>query len=252
VEGEALRQLEPGLVAPAAGGLWLPRVAQLRNPRMVRALRLDLAARGVELREGVEVTGFQDRGGRLAGVDTGAGQVEADCCVVAAGAWSGGLLAATGLILPLRPVKGQMLLLRADPGVLRRILIYRRHYLIPRRDGRVLVGSSMEETGFEKSATAAVRHELRQAATALLPALGAAPLEAHWAGLRPGSPDGVPFMDRHPHIGGLYVCSGHFRNGLAMAPASARLMADLVLERPTLLDPAPFRINSLSQQGVVA
>jgi len=98
----------------------------------------------------------------------------------------------------------------------------------------------MEEVGFDKAVTRDARQELAAAAEALVPALAKVPLERHWAGLRPGSPDGIPYIGPHPHIEGLYLNSGHFRNGVVMAPASAHLLADLMLGRRPILNPAPF------------
>jgi glycine oxidase len=113
-------------------------------------------------------------------------------------------------------------------------------YVIPRRDGRTLFGSTIEDVGFDKQTTKAARDELYRIATERFPILKQYPVEAHWAGLRPSSPAGVPFIGRHPQIDGLFINAGHFRNGIVLGPASARLLADLVLERPPILDPAPY------------
>jgi glycine oxidase len=122
-----------------------------------------------------------------------------------------------------------------------RITLYRGHYAIPRRDGRVLFGSTMEHSGFLKQTTAAAREELLQAAAELLPRLAGLPVERHWAGLRPGSPNGTPLVGRLPGVDNLYMNAGHFRNGVVLAPASARLLANLLLQRPPVLDPDLYR-----------
>ncbi len=231
----------PGL-AHAQAALWMPEVAQLRNPRLLKGLRRACEQTGVAMTEHAPVEAIISADGRVSGVATAQGRFEAARVVVAAGAWSGRLLAGLGLQLPVRPVRGQMLLFRAEPGVVSRIILGPRHYIIPRRDGRVLVGSTMEEVGFDKSTTGAAREELLGAAFALVPRLRDFPIERHWAGLRPGSPTGVPFIGAHPSLQGLYINSGHFRNGVVMAPASARLLADLLLERPPILDPLPYAI----------
>jgi len=246
LDAPALRVLAP-TVNPAMERAWyFPEVAQIRNPRLLAALRQDLVARGVELRENVEVRGFEHGQGRLQRLRTSIGALPAERCIVAAGAWSAALLKSTGVMLDHAPVKGQMLLLRPPAPLISRIILNEGYYLIPRRDGRILVGSTQEQTGFDKSISAVAHAELRAAAQRMVPALADAEVEHHWAGLRPGSPQGVPIIDQHPEIRGLYICTGHFRNGLAMAPASARLLADGVLGRSPILDPAPYR---LTRQG---
>ncbi len=242
VTSEAAGALEPSLGVSVELAAWLPTVGQVRNPRFGQALRGSLDRLGVTVLEHRPVTGLSVRGSRVVGVETPEGEIAAGAVVVASGAWSGELLAATGIPLPVVPVRGQMLLYRAEPGVVKRILLDVDHYVIPRRDGRILAGSTMERVGFDKSTTDAALQTLRQAAERLVPALGHYPLERHWAGLRPGSPEGIPYISPHPRIEGLFVNAGHFRNGVVMGPASARLLADLILEREPILDPCPYRI----------
>lgn len=231
--------LEPGL-GPAAPALWMPEVAQVRNPRLVRALRESLLVRGVDLREQTAVTGIEYSGTRVSGVRTPAGTLRADRVVVAGGAWTARILAETGLDLPVKPVRGQMLLFRARPGLVKRIVLSQGHYAIPRRDGRVLVGSTLEDVGFDKAISDAGRADLEKEAARLIPALADFPVEHHWAGLRPGSPTGVPYIGEHPAIGGLYVNAGHYRNGVVLGPASARLLADILLGRPPVVPADPY------------
>lgn len=223
----------------AASGLLFPTTAQLRNPRLLRALAEDLRRLRVEVIEGEPVHDLMLDRRRCEGVRLPTRGLRADAVVLAAGSWIPELLQGTTPIPRLRPVKGQMLLFDA-PGMLRHIVLRSGRYLIPRRDGRLLVGSTMEEVGFDKRPTDAAREELEAAACGLLPALHARPLLAHWAGLRPASPNGVPYIGPHPEVAGLYVNAGHFRNGLCTAPASALLLTDLILGRPPGLDAAPY------------
>ena len=240
----ALDALEPNLTAGYESGLLLPEVCQIRNPRLLRALLVSLKKRGVEVRENTPVENFLLASGRVTGVATPDGEIRAKQVLVAAGSWTGDLLAGfCGPAPEIRPVKGQMLLYRAEPGVLRHILMHEGRYLIPRRDGRILVGSTMEHTGFDKSVTPQVREELSVVATRLIPALADYPVERHWAGLRPGSPDGIPYIGACPGVEGLFVNAGHFRNGVVMGLASARLMADLMLNRGPIIDPKPYRVG---------
>lgn len=239
VGSDEVKRLVPGL-AIAGPALWDPAVAQVRNPRLLAALARLLRQKGVEIREGSRVEAIQARGGRLRALSTRQGELHVEQCLIASGAWVDELVGATGLSLPVRPVRGQMLLLRARPGLLGPIILKEGRYLIPRRDGRILVGSTVEEVGFDCSTTATARDDLWAAATELMPELGQCPVESQWAGLRPGSPDGVPFIGPHPEIQGLFVCAGHYRNGIVLGPASARLVADLMLGRPPIVDPAPY------------
>jgi glycine oxidase len=167
--------------------------------------------------------------------------LEADAFVVCGGAWSARLLAGAGAGLPVRPVRGQMILYRRPAGELPCIVLAEGRYVIPRRDGHVLCGSTLEEVGFDKTATTEARASLEASAARLWPVLaGQAPV-AHWAGLRPGSPDGIPFIGRVPGSDNLWVNAGHHRNGLVLAPASARLLADLVTGRTPSVDPRPYQ-----------
>lgn len=241
LESEALHACEPGLADSFEAAWWMPEVAQIRNPRLLKALHKSLLAHGCTIEENRAITGLQIRQGRLAGITTATGHLQAEKIVLAAGAWSAQLLATQGLTLPVRPVRGQMLLLRGPAGTLSHIVLGKGRYLVPRADGRVLVGSTMEEAGFDNQATAGAREELLAAAHELVPVLSTFTLERHWAGLRPGSPEGVPYIGEHPALPGLFLNTGHHRNGIVMAPASARLLADQLLGRDPVLDPAPYQ-----------
>ncbi|MDJ0738173.1 MAG: glycine oxidase ThiO [Gammaproteobacteria bacterium] len=241
VDRAAFHRLEPQAADPPDKALWMPTVAQVRNPRMVTALRTRLDQLGVALHTASEVRAPSVEGGRCRGVLTGDGAThEADAVVVCAGAWSAGLLADLPAPPAIHPVRGQMLLFRAAPGTITRMVLEASRYVIPRRDGRTLFGSTIEEVGFDKQTTQAARDELHAIATARFPVLADCPVEAHWAGLRPSSPAGVPYIGPHPAIDGLFVNAGHFRNGIVLGPASARLAADLVLGRTPIVDPAPY------------
>lgn len=226
-----------------ATGLWLPKVAQVRNPRLVRALRQSLEKLGVDLREGVEVTGLLIRHGTVTGVATRTGPVTAARVVVTGGAWSGQILAEIGVRLAVEPVRGQMILFRGRPELLSRIVMWQGYYLIPRRDGHILAGSTVEYVGFDKSTTEEALNELREVAYSMVPALKSLPIEQQWAGLRPGSPQGIPYIGEHLALKGLYVNTGHFRNGVVTGPASARLLGDILLGREPILDPAPYTFS---------
>ena len=240
VDAATACQISPGILPGAGHGVWMPEVAQIRNPRLLSAICADLHQSGVEFRENVEILGFAVQRNRLMAIRTSRGEIETHRCLVAAGAWSGDLVATTGLALPIIPVKGQMLLLSAQALQINAMIFKDNHYIIPRRDGRVLVGSTLESTGFEKSTTDVARTELIQAAMDIIPTLADCAIERHWAGLRPGTPSGVPYIGEHPKAEGLFVCSGHFRNGIVLAPASARLVVDIMLGRTPSFEKEQF------------
>lgn len=230
--------------SPVAGdhdALWLPDVAQARNPRLARALTEACLAAGVRILADTPATALDIAEGRVLAVRTGDDRLSARHYVIAAGAWSEALLGAWAGAVDIRPVRGQILLFQADPGLLQHIVYRRGHYLVPRRDGLILAGSTLEHAGFDKAVTESARHELLAFALDMVPALGTAALVRHWAGLRPGSPGNVPTISAHPALENLYLNSGHFRYGVTMAPASAELLADLMLGRKPHIDPAPYR-----------
>jgi len=244
LDQQGLKIVAPELDNPnLTAGLWMPDIAQIRNPRFVQALKQSLLMKGVSIIEHCEVTAIQSASGKVTGVATSKGDISADCVVVAGGAWSASLLEGLELHVDVQPVRGQMLLFKAEPGVVSRIILYKDHYIIPRQDGRVLAGSTLEYVGYDKSTTGQAREELEQAALAMVPALGQYPIEKHWAGLRPGTPDSIPIIGKHPHIQGVFINTGHFRNGVVLGPASARLLADIMLGRGPILDPKPYTVG---------
>jgi glycine oxidase len=247
IKADFIYAKEPWLAEGFGAGLWMPTLGSIRNPRLCQALRARLiSSPKVTLEEGVAVERLCVEHGRVTGVMTSRGQVAAGQVVLCGGAWSGVLLGRLGLALPVRPVKGQMMLFRTPLAgcggrqLVERVVLADGRYLIPRSDGRVLIGSTLEETDFDKSTTDEARESLRQSAVAMVPALADCEIEHHWAGLRPAAPDGVPFIGEIPDIQGLFVNAGHYRNGLVLAPASTRLLVDQLLGRPPLTAPGPY------------
>lgn len=222
--------------------LWFPSIAQVRNPRLTQALVQQLRKSGVTVRGGVSPR-LVTQAGRFTGVQLGSDWIPAKVVVVAAGAWSSELDKRVAQVATIYPIKGQMLLYRSDPNLLTCIVLSKGRYLIPRRDGRILVGSTVEDVGFDRSITHEACQELSAFARDTLPQLEKATLEHHWAGFRPATLDGLPYIGEHPEIQGLFVNAGHFRNGVVMGPASARLTAELVLAKPLSFDPAPYRLG---------
>jgi len=228
--------------------LWLPEIAQARNPRLVKSLKQDLINKGVPLIEHAELKAVSLTNNRITAITTSTGQFSVNRLVLATGAWTSQLFdqffpALSGIRPDIAPVKGQMLLFDAEPGTLPHLVLDGDHYLIPRLDGKILAGSTVEQDGFNKTTSLETREHLRDFALNLFPTLRKFPLSHHWAGLRPGTKHGIPYIDVHPEISNLYINAGHFRNGLVMGPASAQLMVDLILGRPTAVAPESYQLS---------
>tara|TARA_R100000541_G_scaffold3004_5_gene9663 strand:+ start:48515 stop:49621 length:1107 start_codon:yes stop_codon:yes gene_type:complete len=238
---EQVRAAVPSLGEGFSKAVYMPGVANVRNPRLLQSLRAALAKLpNVTIIEHCPVSGFVREGTRIVGVQTAQGEMRADQVVVAAGAWSGNLLATLGLELPVKPMKGQMILFKCAEDFLPSMVLAKRRYAIPRRDGHILVGSTLEDVGFDKTPTEDALESLKATAVDLLPGLADAEVVKHWAGLRPASPDGIPYIGPVPEHDGLWLNCGHFRNGLVLAPASCQLLADLMLDRSPCIDPEPY------------
>lgn len=238
-----LQQVEAQEVESVLGpadALLLPQVAQVRNPRLLHALRRRAEMLGCHIIENCEVQQVVAEHGHVQKLLTSRGEFSAGSYVVTAGAWSRQLLGQHALQLDIRPVRGQMLLYKFDTPPLQHIVLQRDLYLIPRRDGYLLVGSTLEEAGFDKSVTATARKKLQQRAELLLPQLRNMPVVQQWAGLRPGSPHNIPTIGRHPQLGNLYLNSGHFRYGVTMAPASAEILLNDIAGVAQPFDVAPY------------
>ncbi len=241
LDRDALDALQPGLGPGITGAAWQPRAARIRPPRLLKALVRRAGQLGVELVSECEVVGFARDRDRVTGAITAGGQVlGADVVVLAAGAWSRRLAASAAVDVAVRPVRGQILLLAGEPGVLVPGVIDGDDYLVPRRDGRILVGSTMEDVGFDATNTAEALDALRAAARRLLPAAAGMVEETAWAGLRPGTADRMPYLGPVEQAPGLILACGHFRNGILLAPITAAVVADLVAGREPSVDLVPF------------
>lgn len=239
-----VRGCEPVLADPFRAGIWLPTIAQMRNPRLMKALRRALGLARIDVRPHTPVTELIIEAGRVRGVRTARDEVLADRVVLASGAWTRQLMPPGGPAVNIEPVKGQMVLFKGPPGALRRMVLYEDRYLIPRRDGRIVVGSTLEYVGYDKTTTDEARAKLIAAALAMVPALSGFEVEHQWAGLRPGSASSIPYVGGHPGLEGLFINAGHFRNGVVLGLGSVRLLVDLMLGRSPVVPPAPYQITA--------
>jgi glycine oxidase len=242
VEGSEARRLEPALGSDVLAALLVPDDHQVDNVELALAAA-EAAAREprIELRCSAAVAGIVAAGGRAAGVRLSNGtRIDAGIVVLAAGAWSGGL---EGLPreIPVRPIKGQMVALKPPArSAIRRIVSLPGAYCVPRDDGRVLVGATVEDVGFDTTIDEAAGRGLVQAAARVVPGFAGAPWIAHWAGLRPGTPDGLPVLGPDPRMAGLVYATGHFRNGILLAPLTAEIVESLTRGGPPPVDIEPF------------
>lgn len=242
LEPAEIRRLEPEIGPEALLGLVTENDHQLDNRQLMHALWLACERDGVDIRTGVSATSVLTSGERTTGVGVEDGtRITGDAVVVAAGSWSGQLdLPRT---LPIRPVRGQIVVLRAAPPVLSRTTWGPTCYLVPRRDGRILVGSTMEEVGFRSEVTAGAVQQLLATGARLVPAIADAAVDGFQVGLRPASPDGLPVIGPDPEVGGLVYATGHFRNGVLLAPETAERVVAMILDGggpETAFDPVRF------------
>jgi thiazole synthase len=226
----AIKLYQPGLSDRVSGGWWYPEDGQVDNRCLMRSLLQAAQTLGIELQEGVRVKAIQQKQGRVNGVLTDGGQLTAEQYVLAAGSWSRQLLP-----LPVRPVKGQMLSLRMpqklhQPFPLQRVLYGEDIYLVPRQDGRLIVGATVEEVDWTPFNTPKGIQSLLAKATALYPPAADWQIEELWWGFRPGTPDELPILGRSA-CENLFLATGHYRNGILLAPITASLMADLILKQ---------------------
>ena len=243
---ELLRHPPRRVARPPGLSMWhLPGFAQVRNPRHVRALLAACVRRGVVLSPNVGFERWQFRNGIATGVTLADGSVRsARHTVVAAGAWSGDLLAPLGQSRRVHPVRGQIVLFNGRPGLVPHVLLCGKRYLVPRRDGRVLVGSTEEpEAGFTKGNTPEGVAELTAFARDLVPGLRECEVEATWSGLRPGSADGIPTIAPVPGHPNVIAAVGHFRAGIQLSLGTAALVEALVTGGAAPVDPAGFAFD---------
>jgi len=249
LDGDEVAIYEPALAdAVARGavtcGYALPEEVQVRPPRHLEALERSCGARGVEVVGGVDVRQLEVRHGRVAGVIAvrdGVDRMErAGWYVLAAGAWSGGLARQLGATIDTRPIRGQIAQLRLPRQRLSRVINRGFDYLVPRLDGAILAGSTLEDVGFDASIDEASTARLVSFVRDMLGDVVGMVVDRSWAGLRPGSADGLPTIGQAPGAANAVIAAGHFRAGLHQSTGTAVLVADLVTGRQPTVDVAPF------------
>ena len=230
LDAEAVHRTEPLVAAKALGGLLFHDDAHVYAPQLMHALALAAVARGVTLHEHTPVHDFLTAGERVTGLQTVAGPVHADHVVIAAGAWSRLLGDRLGLTLPLKPTRGQVMVLETYDRPLRRVVFGAGGYLAPKQDGRIVVGATEEDAGFARENTAGGVASLIKILQRVAPSLADARVSHFSAGLRPTPPDRLPLLGPVAGRPGLWVAAGHHRNGILLAPITARLMRNAICD----------------------
>ncbi len=249
LSGDEARALEPQLSMQVQSALRFPHDGQVENRQLIAALKRAAVVYGVRIFEHTAATAVRVAGERACGVETARGPINAGAVVVACGAWSSlvpiefaPVSAGQGYSGPrVEPVRGQMLCFTARPAFVRHVIYGPRGYLVPRRDGRLLAGSTSEQAGFEQVVTAAGLHAITKHALEIAPAVGALPLVDAWAGLRPRvAPRDWPVLGATADVPNLFFATGHYRNGILLAPSTADLLAELIITHNIPRALAPF------------
>lgn len=228
----AARELEPRVAETVLGALRFPQDIQVENRRLLNALVNSVDKLGVRIYTDTNADSLLTerdgiKGGRITGVQTSRGFVSCRSVVVAAGTWSSAIQHAK--TPPIEPVRGQMICFDAKPQLTRHVIFSPRGYLVPRQDGRLLAGSTSENAGFTKQVTAGGISSILANAHEISPAVSHLPIVDTWSGLRPRAPDGLPVLGPCDEIDGLFYATGHYRNGILLAPVTGELIAEAVV-----------------------
>ena len=246
----AARQLEPAINEDVRSALKFPLDSQVENRRLLNALAATTQRLGVRIETGTAVTSLKVERDRITGIETSRGFISTEAVVIAGGAWSS-LLGAGARALPdlrIKPVRGQMLCFQPQLPLARHVIYSPRGYVVPRRDGRLLAGSTSEHAGFEKQVTAAGVQSILAAALEISPRIASLPLTDSWAGLRPRAADTLPVLGPCAEIAGVYYATGHYRNGILLAPVTGELIAGAIVDK---VFPAALEIFSPDRFGLV-
>ncbi len=230
LDGDSARQLEPCLSDKVRCALRFPKDYQVDNRKLVQAVLIASERLGVRLLSGCEAHGLKVENKKVVGADTSQGFIRTKALVIAAGAWSSSISSGERLTkIDVEPVRGQMLCFKVNPQLARHVIYSSRGYLIPRHDGRLLAGSTTEHVGFDKRVTAQAIAAIKDMAVEICPSVQSLPLMDTWAGFRPKVKDGLPVLGRSDEIDGLVYATGHYRNGILLAPITGELISETIV-----------------------
>jgi glycine oxidase len=247
---EAL-QLEKNLSPSVSSAIFFPEEAHVDNVKLMEALRIACLQLQVRLVTGCQGMAVRSDGSRVTVVESNLGSWSTQNTVIAAGSWSGLITTPLSYQVQVNPARGQMVAVKSPAPFLKRPVYSHRGYLVPRRDGRIFLGTTVESAGYDKSVTVEGLHQIIATALEVFPGIKTFPISGYWAGFRPRVDDGNPVLGA-TEVQGLFFATGHFRNGLLLAPITAKLLADLILNRnssPLLEAFTPLRFKKGGVHG---
>ena len=244
LDSHSIRELEPSLSPNVAGGMYLPNDGHVQPAKLSKAFAMAAKQFGATILENTEVLSFNYENDRVNGVKTTVGNIHCNQVVLANGAWAAKLMHETGLDLSVYPVKGECFSVKADTLIINRTIFSdKRCYLVPKRSGEIFIGATQVDNTFDKRVTPSGIATLVERASQLVPEIKDAPWERVWAGLRPQTEDGLPYIGEHPLWKGLFIAAGHYRNGILLSPVTGTLVADLLEGRPDENLLSAFRLD---------
>lgn len=228
--GDAVRKLEPLVSESTREALFYPSDSQVDNRKLVSALRTFAGTNGIRIIENTEISGLIDSGSKILGARTESGDVWADVTILATGAWTSLIKIGDAFVpVAVKPIRGQMISFNAGTRQIRRVIYSPRGYVVPRLDGRVIVGATVEDVGFDKNVTDEGIDILSSAAAEMIPRFSGHAITERWAGLRPFAADGLPVLGAIPGYGNAFVATAHYRNGILLAPATAKILTKRIV-----------------------
>lgn len=247
LQHEQLESVNPRISDAFKHAIYFPQIANIRNPRLLQSLKAYLAQHPkVKIYENTWIDTFQIKCNKIQSIQAQNRQnFEADQFIIATGAWSNHWSNQLKLDIPVTPVQGQMLLFKTPENWLPTMCMNQVMYLIPRQDGHIVCGSSMNNLGFDHRPSVQTQQNIYKACIEMVPELANFPIVKQWAGLRPSSPTGIPYIGQMPEFENLWANFGHYRNGLCMGPASALLLRQLILNQETIVNPEPYSTTAL-------
>jgi glycine oxidase len=244
LSAEETRMREPGLDPHLVGSMYIAEDGHVLAPELSRAFAKSAAVLGAEIREDIDVKSILSEDGKIKGVLTNEGTIDCDHVIVATGAWTGALVEPLGSLLPVYPVKGECFSVVSSVPLLQATVFADGCYLVPKPGGRLIVGATVKEGTYDRKVSLQGIFGLMEKAKEVLPGIADAEWEKTWAGIRPQTIDGLPYLGEHPECAGLFLAAGHYRNGILLSPITGKIMADLIERKiPEEIHLEPFRLD---------
>lgn len=255
LSAQETRQAEPFVSPDVLESLFFPNDWQVENRQLVHALRKFAELNDIEIRENTEVTRLSIENHKITGAETGAEKFFAEKVILATGAWTSFIKAGNFAMPQVKPVRGQMIAFHTAKRLFQKVIYSPRGYLVPRFDGRVLAGATVEDAGFDKSVSDAGIEFLRENALEIAPSLVNLEVAEKWAGLRPFAADGLPILGSFPQVENLFLATAHYRNGILLAPLTAKVLTEKMVENKdsnylTVFSPDRFAPNGLRSLNI--